>query len=159
MDTHSDRTDDLSPLERRLAAWQPAADGLDADAMLFAAGRASVRPGRGRFLWPALTGLLCVLLAAEGVWLAVERSERLSLARQMRKQPPASSPLPAPPAVPAESYSDDAASPDSLLTARRTYEQGLEAWPPESEGQTGTAEAPSNVRILQVRHPDGLLDP
>ena len=34
---------DLSDLERRLASWQPASAGLNADAMLFAAGQAAAR--------------------------------------------------------------------------------------------------------------------
>ena len=40
--------DEMNNLENRLAAWQPGADGLAVDRMLYAAGRASAsRPGRG----------------------------------------------------------------------------------------------------------------
>jgi hypothetical protein len=42
-------------LEERLSRLTPAATGLDRDALLFAAGRASVRPPRH---WQVLTGLL-----------------------------------------------------------------------------------------------------
>lgn len=70
MDTHANRPEDLNDLERRLAAWQPSRDGLDADAVLFAAGRASVQPRPARFVWPALTTLLTALIVVLGVWLA-----------------------------------------------------------------------------------------
>jgi hypothetical protein len=160
MDTHPDRTDDMNDLQRRLSAWQPAALGLDADAMLFAAGRASVIRGPSRFMWPALVGLLSVLVVFLGAWLAVERDTRISLARQLRRQMPVTSPSLAPtPTVPAESVTDDADSPDSFLTARRAYDQGLDAWPPEPEARAGSAQALPNGPILQVGHRDMLLDP
>ncbi len=86
MHTHENHSDDMNDLERRLSAWAPASAGLDADAMLFAAGLAAGRPGPARFVWPALSGLLSVLVVALGAWLTVERSERLHLARQLRQQ-------------------------------------------------------------------------
>ena len=43
------------PLAERLSRFTPDAGGLDRDALLFAAGRASVRPGRR---WMALAGTL-----------------------------------------------------------------------------------------------------
>jgi hypothetical protein len=159
MDTHPDRPDDLSPLERRLSSWQPSAAGLDADAMLFAAGRASAQPGPGRFVWPALTGVLGVFAVVLGAWLVVERSERLALVEQLRRKAPVSSPSPSPPAVPAEAGSDDAASPDSFLTARRAYDKGLDAWPPQPDGRTGSAQVLANSPVYQVGHRDKLLDP
>jgi len=59
MDTNHPCPDgELNDLERRLSAWRPAAEGLDPDAVLFAAGRASVRPGPARFAWPALAACL-----------------------------------------------------------------------------------------------------
>ncbi len=46
--------DDLSEFERLLAGWQPSSDGLNADAMLFAAGQAAARRGRSQRIWPIL---------------------------------------------------------------------------------------------------------
>lgn len=43
------------PLATRLSRFTPDASGLDRDALLFAAGRASVRPARG---WVVLVGVL-----------------------------------------------------------------------------------------------------
>ena len=57
MDAQTPRhEDDLSDFERHLAGWQPASDGLDADAMLFAAGT-SGRPARAEPT--ALAGVVC----------------------------------------------------------------------------------------------------
>jgi hypothetical protein len=125
MDTHPDN---LSELERRLAACVPSSVGLDADAMLFAAGRASVRPGPARFLWPGLAACLAALAAALGVWVASERSERLSLAERLRHPGPVPAPIPAPPEPP--STDEQKLKSSSVLAARRALEQGLDAWPP-----------------------------
>ena len=66
MDAQSSSSDDVKGLERRLSEWRPAAAGLDADGVLFAAGRASVRPGWGRIAWPVLSGFLALLAAILG---------------------------------------------------------------------------------------------
>jgi hypothetical protein len=72
---------DLSEIERRLAAWQPKSDGLRSDAMLFAAGFAAGRRGPSR-LWQAVCALLLVQVVGLAVWLSSERSQRLALASQ-----------------------------------------------------------------------------
>lgn len=157
MDTHPHRPDDLSELERRLAACEPAADGLDADAMLFAAGRASARPGPARFLWPALAACLAALAVVLGVWLVAERSERLDLARQLRQPAPAPDPPPAPPPEPPTA---EERPPNSLLAARRALEQGLDAWPPQPvAGAQTPGPPPPDPPVLQVGWRDVLLDP
>ena len=80
MDTQpSSNEDDLSDVERRLTGWQPAAERLDADAMLFAAGRAAGQGGLGRLLWPACCVLLVVQAAGLLVWGLAERAERFPL--------------------------------------------------------------------------------
>src|SRR5262249_56763625 len=89
MDTkHPCPDGDLNDLERRLSGWRPAPEGLDPDAVLFAAGRASAQPNR--FAWPALAACFAVLAAALGGWAASERSERLALARLLQQRSPAS---------------------------------------------------------------------
>ena len=78
MDAHTPRhEDELSDFERHLAGWQPAPGGLDADAMLFAAGQAAGQRGRGRLLGPALCVLFAVQGAGLGAWGLSERAERL----------------------------------------------------------------------------------
>src|SRR5207253_534507 len=116
MDTHTPRPDDLNDLEQRLSAWRPSAAGLDADAMLFAAGRASAR--RAWLAWPVISACTALLAAALGVWLAAERAERLALVQQIRQQ--ARVPAPAPPVSAAdEPPTEEAPAPDSYLAVRR----------------------------------------
>jgi hypothetical protein len=157
---HPQGPDDLSALERQLTGCEPATAGLDADAMLFAAGRASARPGPARFAWPALAACLAALAAVLGVWLAAERAERLTLARLLRQQPPAPVPAPAPPdAVPPEPTADQP-QPSSLLAAHHALEQGLDAWPPQPVAEPDVPGPPAPAQPnLQVGWRDALLDP
>jgi hypothetical protein len=109
MDANARNPDDLTDLERRVAGWRPDAAGLDPDAMLFAAGRASVRPSPTRFAWPTIAACMAVVALALGGWAAKERTGRLELARLMQ-QPrpvvpaPATIPEPSPEPPPAGSY-------------------------------------------------------
>ena len=89
--------DDLSDFERHLAGWQPASDGLSADAMLFAAGQAAGRRGRSQLLWPMLCALLTVQAAGLGVWGLSERAERQALASRLSERAPTHSALPGDP--------------------------------------------------------------
>jgi hypothetical protein len=97
MDAKARNPEDLTDLERRLVGWRPDAAGLDPDAMLFAAGRASVRPSPTRFVWPAIAACMAVVALALGGWAAKERTERLELARLIQQPTPV---LPAPATVP-----------------------------------------------------------
>jgi hypothetical protein len=106
MDANARHPDDLTDLERRLTDWRPDAAGLDPDAMLFAAGRASVRPNATRFVWPTIAACMTVVAIGMGGWAARERSGRLELARLVQKpepnapEPPtAPEPSPQPPAA------------------------------------------------------------
>jgi len=123
----SHNQDDLSDIERRLADWRPASSGLDADAVLFAAGQATAGRGRGRLLWP----VLCVLLAGQaallGAWGLSERAERVALASRIHeiapepKVPPASAVA----ILPKSSYTP---SPDDYFHLRGRTEQDLNRW-------------------------------
>lgn len=159
MHTHSDFPDDLSEMERRLSAWQPAPEGLDADAMLFAAGRAAGSPHRVRFVWPVLTGFLALLALLFGVWATTERAERLALDRQLRELSPAP-PVPvSSPDLPSQTQTADEPTADDWLTTRRALEQGLEAWPPQRiETPVSPGPFPS-APVLMVGQRDALLDP
>jgi hypothetical protein len=159
MHADNSRPDDLSGLERQLAGWRPAGDGLDADAMLFAAGRASARP-RGRLLWPALACGLGVLAVALGAWAAAERAERLTLAETLRQHP-----APAPPAVlpgpSPDAPSDGEGTRHGPLALRNlVLEHGLDAWRDESLVHAGPPGPPApDTPVLRPWQRDRLADP
>jgi hypothetical protein len=158
MDTNADRPDDLSDVERRLSAWQPDSTGLNADAMLFAAGRAAARPGPTRFVWPALTGVMTVLIVVLGVGLANERTARQLLAEQIRQ--PAPAPSPAPSFIPTELPTSDEPGPSSLFASHRALEQGLDAWPSRAMVRVEPPQPPlPDEPVLSVGQRNALLDP
>jgi hypothetical protein len=136
---------------------------LDPDALLFAAGRASVRPGPARFVWPALTVCLAGLATVLGVCLKAEHAERLALALQMRQPPPAPAPKPSPPieVSPGEPLLPEDVPPSSLLAAHRLLERGLDDWPPQIEAALTETPDPALLHppILQVGQRDFLLEP
>jgi hypothetical protein len=153
MDTNSD---DLTDIERRLTACEPSSAGLDADAMLFAAGRAAARRGPTRFVWPALAAGLAAATVVLGVWLKAERDERLILAGRLEQMRPAPELPPSPPAaVPAEPPGESQPPSSSVIAARPALEQGLDAWPaaPAPPGPPSP-----NPPVLRVGRPDMLPD-
>jgi hypothetical protein len=140
MDAHQ-LPDDLSALERRLAAWQPDAEGLDLAGALYAAGRAAVRPRPTRFVWPAIAAGLALAAAALGGWAMTERAGRMALARQLQA---GSAPIyyaktPTAPGAPAE----EVAAPNSYLAAHRALQKGLDAWPAMSVSLAKMPKGPS----------------
>ncbi len=164
MDAHTNNSEDLNALERRLSAWQPVSAGLDVDAVLFAAGRASVQLGPARFVWPALTVLITALSCVLGLWLMDERNERLALAHRLQERPPA--PVVDPPLVPAvntppdEPPLSDELSPNSYLVSRRALEKGLDAWPSRIVVHAGSPNpSSSSPPILRPSQLDSLLEP
>jgi hypothetical protein len=162
MHTHPRGPDDLSDVERRLAACEPDGAGLDADAMLFAAGRASVRPGPARFVWSALTVGLAALAVVLGAWLAAERAGRLALAQRLRQAAPAptSVPVPPPAAAPEEPPTADEPPPTSLLAVHQALARGLDPWPTQVVARAPTPPSPAPAPpVLQAGWRDALLDP
>lgn len=159
MEQHSANSDDLSRLERCLSAWQPAEAGLNADAVLFAAGRASVRPSPTRFVWPTLTAIAAVLAIVLGVRLVHEQSERLALAQQIQRVTAKASISPSLD-TDTEPRPQGEMSPDSLFVSHRLLENGLDAWPPQVVAR---AESPlpavQDPPVLRVGRLDVLLDP
>jgi hypothetical protein len=138
--------DDLTDLERRLVACHPTAAGLDADAMLFAAGQAAAHPRRPRIVWPAIACGFAFLSAILGAGLMRERSERLELADRLNR----------PAAVAAETpKTADAPSsppgPDSYVAIRHLVEQDADAWLARSDRTAGPALAsPDGPQILHA---------
>lgn len=153
------REDDLSEVERRLAGWQPAAGNLDADAMLFAAGRAAGRRGRGALLWPALCALLVVQAAGLGVWGLSEHTERLALAGSLRERTPAPN-MPTSPGVAVLPESSYTPSPDDYFHLRRRVEQDPGRWLASLQHEGTQAPGPPSPKpaIFTAGQRDGLLD-
>jgi hypothetical protein len=153
------REDDLSDVERRLTGWRPRAEGLDADAMLFAAGLAAGRRGRGRLLLPALCGLLAALAAGLGAWGLDEHAERQALAARLRQRAPTPG---VPPAAhvavaPKPSYEP---SPTDYLSLRRRMEQDPGGWlaPPEPAGPKAPGPPPPEPPVFRLGQRDGLFN-
>ena len=158
MDAHTPRhEDDLSEFERHLAGWRPSSDGLDADAMLFAAGQAAGRRGRSQTLWPVLCSLLTVQAVGLGVWGLTERAERQALASRLPERTPTDSTSPTTVVVVRElAYKP---SPGDYLSTRRLLEQDPNGWlaavhPP---GSQALVPPPPQPAILTPRQRDGLF--
>jgi hypothetical protein len=148
---------EMSDIERRLAACAPAADGLNTDAMLFAAGRASVRAGPATVLWPlALVSVSALTVVLAFLWMS-ERQERMALASRLRALPPPSMPLP--PVQTAPSSGEYDRTPGNLLEVHRALEQERDPLPPEpviNVGTSGPSPAPDILRADSLNH---MLDP
>jgi hypothetical protein len=160
MDARTPRDEnDLSDFEGRLASWQPASSGLDADAMLFAAGHAAGRRGRSQLVWAAFCALIAVQSAGLGAWALSERAGRQALASRVSERPPPSGPSPAiaVAVVPAPSYE---ASPGDYLSTRRLLEQDPKGWLASVQlaGIQALESPPLHSTILTPRQRDGLFD-
>jgi hypothetical protein len=156
MDANLSNPDDLKDLEQRLASWSPAREGLDPDAMLFAAGRASARGGKARLAWPIVSGCLAVVAVALGVRLAAERSERLALLRELHVRDVQITPDSNPEIRPSETP-----APYSYIVQRREWERHPGDWQlkpaPQSEGSNRSALPETN--ILRAWQPNGPHEP
>ncbi len=82
------------PLAEHLSRFTPDGSGLDRDTLLFAAGRASVRPSR---LWPVLAGLLLLsqTLSLFFLWPHSPTPEPNRMTETSRAVDPLDLPLPA----------------------------------------------------------------
>lgn len=106
MDENAFAQNDLSDVERRLASWTPAAQGLDLSAALFAAGRASACPSKALRAWQAAAACLAVAGLILGTGLAWERSQRLTLVAKLADNsvPVASAIIPMEPLAPSSYF-------------------------------------------------------
>jgi hypothetical protein len=107
------------PQAERLARFTPDASALDRDALMFAAGRASVRTGR---FWPCLAGLLA---AAQAVTLTLLLTERTTPPSPAASQPVAVVPV-EPERAEAESPDPSPLERDSLISQRHLLRDDLE---------------------------------
>jgi hypothetical protein len=145
---------DSADIERRLAGWRPEADGLNPDAMLFAAGRATRQSSR---YWPFASAIFAALAIGLGIWGFGEREGRLALIRNHDRR---STPIAAPPdQAPARADPANTPSPTGFWSMRRTFEEDPDRWmtarAPESPN---AAVPPSGQAILTVRSDDSWLD-
>jgi len=156
MDTHSSHPDDLKKLEARLANWKPAPEGLDPEAMLFAAGRASAPVGKAWLAWPVACGCLVLTVVALGVRLSAERSERLALLREIQRMSSETG-------LAASSYGETAATtlpgPDSYLVLRREWEHQAGDWSIRPVTPVKANAAPVEQAILRAWQPGGPPEP
>jgi hypothetical protein len=162
MDSHSSNPDDLRKLEQRLAGWKPTPEGLDLEAMLFAAGRASARHGKAWLAWPIACGCLALAVVVLGAGLATERSERLALLREIGAAT-AKQEFRAP--LSAGRGSDETPvttppGPDSYLVLRREWEERHGDWA-NRPGPSGRESKPASPQptILRAWQPGGPPEP
>jgi hypothetical protein len=158
MDAQPSPSDDMNDLESRLSAWRPSTASLDADGVLFAAGRASVRPGWRRIAWPVVSGCLALLVGFLGVALSQERAARVELAARLNEPRP--SVAPAPPVVPDsnELPLPDSPSADSYLAARRALAGDPDSWLAAAKAGPEGASSPSRP-IWKVGSNADVLEP
>jgi len=159
METSPLPSDGLNELERRLTTWQPSTAGLASDAMLFAAGRASVRGGKACVAWPIVSGCLALAAVVLGVLLAGERTERLALVRELHQQPhdSASDSIP----VLVETPATEALAPDGYLALRRQWEEGPRDWAIDPPGTNRAPKRPASpeLPIPRAWQPGGPSEP
>jgi hypothetical protein len=159
METPGLPADDLNELERRLSTWQPSTAGLAPEAMLFAAGRASVRGGKARLAWPVGSACLALAVVALGVWLAAERSQRRALLAALHQRP--AEPAAAFPPVPDEKPTTEPPAPDSYLNLRREWERDSGSWAIRPAAPRRAPKRPASPErpILRAWQPGGPSEP
>jgi hypothetical protein len=158
MDMHTpNNQDDLSDLERRLSGWRPGVEGLDADAMLYAAGLAAGRRGGSRLVLPAICGVLAMAVVGLAAWGLSEHAERRALDDRLAKlQSVPSAPTARSEPIPPESpYTP---SPSAYFTLRRQMEQEPNRWMVSLPSNGSSAlEAPPQPDIYKIGQIDRLL--
>jgi hypothetical protein len=160
MDAHpSCREDDLRDIERRLSAWRPGSDGLNADAVLFAAGLAAGRRGRQPLVASVAGVLLIVQAIGLGLWGLTERAGRQALAVRLRQSGavPGASTTSTATATPSSTYTP---SPEDYYHLRQEAEQDPGRWLASLHGpEPRTAEtSPPEPVILRAGLRDGQFD-
>ena len=158
MDANVSNPDDLNELEQRLTNWKPAPEGLNPDAMLFAAGRASVRNGPMRLAWPVVSGGLAVVAIFLGLRLSAERAERLALLQELDIRL-AEIPSVLPSATPTPLQ--ETRAPNAYIVLRREWEQRPGEWPTNSRVQDEESnDSPlTEANILRAWQPHGPREP
>jgi hypothetical protein len=149
-------TGDLNDLERRLTEMRPSGEGLDADKMLFAAGRNSVRGGWSRVAWPLISGSLALTTLALAFGMFHERSERRDLIAKLENQTPAQS-GPKPALGTSDVPSSEPPAANSYIVTRKVLSQSVDSWPAPSIGEPPDNPPPSRA-ILSAHSLGDFLD-
>jgi hypothetical protein len=157
MDANLSNSDNLNELERRLSDWKPTPDGLNVDAMLFAAGQASARAGKAWLTWPIVSGGLAVVAVFLGVRLGAERAERLALVQELHlRLADIPSILPVVPTALPETPGANA-----YLVLRREWEQrpGDRQLESPIQGEASNDSTLPEANILRAWQPHGPREP
>ena len=159
MDEQSFHPSNLNDLEKRLANWQPSTAGLDVARMLFAAGRSSVQSGWSSRAWPLLSGFLAVAVAALGIGLGRERSDRLKLAAQLHDQASAIAFRNSGEANALEKLPPELPAPSSYLAARWAMDKkNIDAWADEPGVEPSTGQPSPRQPIWNVMSSSEVLE-
>jgi hypothetical protein len=148
--------ENLSELEDRLRNWLPTSDGCDADALLYAAGQASVRRPLRPLAWVSLACTMTVLCVALASWLWLERAERQALGRQLAEK---SQPVPSEPTYPDSRPTPDERAGNTLIAGDRVLGPGLQP-PAAVKPEPMPSHASPSIRapILYVGQRNGVAD-
>ena len=158
MSTNPSPAGDLNDLERRLAEWRPATAGLDADRMLFAAGRDSARPGWSRSVLPIVSVCLALVAGLFGVGFAHERAAKLDLIAQLHDTRPSF--VPDPNSVPDSSETPWAETPaaSSYLAAHVALAQNPDSWLDQAKVEPAAGTPLPSRPILKSHSPSEMLE-
>ncbi|WP_165227637.1 hypothetical protein [Aquisphaera insulae] len=158
--------DELNDLEGRLRTWQPSAGGLDREAMIFEAGRASVRRSPSAAVdlraWRLATAAAVVLAAGLAMgWIREHRHAR-GMEQMLLARAEAAATLPAGPAIgPPTDEPPRPFDPSSYLALAREIQDvtpvkiGVEL-PDVRQGNPAGATAPPEA--IRVRDLDRALN-
>src|SRR5262249_19210774 len=138
--------------------WTPTPEGLNTDAMLFAAGRASARSSKTRVVWPIVSGGLAVVAVFLGIRLSAERAERLALLQELDLRL-ANAPVAPDDVTPRHLYEPGATN--AYIVLRREWEQRPGEWPMNSPVKVEQPNGPTipEGNILRAWQPHGPREP
>ena len=158
METNPTPDGELNELERRLGEWRPSTVGLNADQMLFAAGRDSVRPGRGRNASLIASGCLALVATALGAGFMHERQARIDLFAQLQNVRPDSQLNGQITPESAEVYLVEKPAASSYLAAHTALAHDPDAWLEQRNGELAVGSSVSGRPILKASSPIEMLE-
>jgi len=141
--------------------WRPDTEGLNRDAVLFAAGLAAAKGQRGRLFWPAVSTAFAMAVVALGVWALNEHRDCQLLLGELQilhEREPFSSSL-STNALAAAHQTAATVSPNSYFSLRKQLEKNPSQWlasqAPIGPAPLGTG--PPEPSILRASQYEALL--